>query len=294
MAKVHPTAIIHQSAELGSSVEIGPFCVIGPQVAIGEGTVLHDHVTVQTLTRMGRDNQVYPFSVIGADPQDRKYQGERATCEIGDRNLIREHVTIHRGTANGGGVTRIGDDNLIMVAAHIAHDCRLEDNICIANQVMLAGHVRVERHANIGGGAGVHHFVTVGECSFVGGLARITKDVPPYMIVEGNPAEVRAINSIAMVRRGLSPADIEAVKDAFKFLYRQDRAVMSDKLVRLRREHAGVAAVQRLCTFLEASAEGVHGRALEVHRPDDKRTVRTGPAVRVEEPVEPARGAKPG
>lgn len=271
MARVHPTAIVDPSAQLDDSVIVGAYSVIGPHVTIGEGTVLHNHVTVQSLTEIGSHNTIYPFSVVGADPQDKKYQGERAVCIIGDRNSIREHVTIHRGTANGGGETRLGNDNLIMVAAHIAHDCCLGNDICIANQVMLAGHVRIEDGANIGGGAGVHHFATVGACSFVGGLARITKDVPPFMIVEGNPAEVRAINSIAMVRRGYQPEHIEAVKVAFKRLFRENGAPMTDKISELRETYASVPAVIRLCDALAMAAVGVHGRAREVDRSDDKR-----------------------
>lgn len=273
MAKIHPTAIIDPSAELADSVEIGPYCVVGPQVIIGEGTILHNHVTVASLTTIGRNNVIYPFSVIGADPQDRKYHGEKAVCIVGDRNSIREHVTIHRGTGNGGGETRLGNDNLIMVAAHIAHDCWIGNDICVANQVMLAGHVHIEDGANIGGGAGVHHFATVGACAFVGGLARITKDVPPFMIVEGNPAEVRAINSIAMMRRGYPPEHIEAVKLAFKRLFRDNGNPMIEKIVELRELFPDVPAVTRLCDALSAAAIGVHGRARELGRPDDKRTV---------------------
>ena len=273
MTQIHPTAIIHRSAQIDESVLIGPHCVVGPEVIIGARTVLHNHVTVQSLTTIGRENEVYPFAVLGADPQDRKWDGERATCEIGDRNSIREHVTIHRGTGNGGGVTTIGSDNLIMVAAHIAHDCRLGDQITIANQVMLAGHVRVQDGANVGGGAGIHHFVTIGICAFVGGLARITRDVPPFMIVEGNPAEVRAINSIAMTRRGYSAEQIEAVKDAFKRLFRDNHAAMTEKLAEVRQDYPDMPAVTCLCESLAATADGVHGRALELSRADDKRTV---------------------
>ncbi len=273
MAKIHPTAIIDPSAQLADSVTIGPYCVVGPEVAIGAGTALHNHVTVQALTTIGRDNEIYPCAVLGADPQDRKFHGERALCVIGDRNRIREHVTIHRGTDNGGGVTRIGHDNLIMVAAHIAHDCQVGNHTTIANQVMLAGHVRVEDGANIGGGAGVHHFATVGTCAFVGGMARISKDVPPFMIVEGNPAGVRAVNSIAMTRLGYQPAHIEAVKDAFRRLFRDNGATTQDKLVELRREYGDVPAVLQLCDALAAAANGIHGRALEIHRADNKRTL---------------------
>jgi UDP-N-acetylglucosamine acyltransferase len=274
MPKIHPTAIIDPSAELADDVVVGPYCVIGPQVVVGAGSVLHNHVTIQSLTTIGRENTIYPYSVIGADPQDRKYHGEHSVCIIGDRNSIREQVTIHRGTANGGGETRLGNDNLIMVAAHIAHDCWLGNDICIANQVMLAGHVRIEDGANIGGGAGVHHFATVGSCAFVGGLARITKDVPPFMIVEGHPAEVRAINSIAMMRRGYSPEHIEAMKTAFKRLYRENGASMFEKIGELRQLFADVPAVMRLCDALAASSIGVHGRARENDRPDDKRASR--------------------
>jgi UDP-N-acetylglucosamine acyltransferase len=279
MATIHPTSIVDPSAQLADSIEIGPYCVIGPEVVIGDGTILHNHVAVQAHTVIGRHNIFYPFSVVGADPQDRKFRGEPTTLEIGDRNKIREHVTIHRGTGNGGGVTRVGSGNLIMVAVHIAHDCIIGDDICIANQVLLAGHVHIEDGANIGGGAALHHFATVGSCAFVGGLARITKDVPPYMIVEGNPAEVRAINSIAMTRRGFPPEHIEAIKDAYKRLYRDNGAPMADKIVELRRQYFEVPAVVHLCEALAASADGVHGRALEVHRSDDKRKARTKVAV---------------
>ncbi len=275
MTTIHPTAIIDPTADVHDSVEVGPYCVVGPDVRIGAGTILHNHVIVQANTAIGEDNEIYPFSVIGSDPQDRKFKGEEATCIIGDRNKIREHVTIHRGTANGGGVTRLGSDNLIMVAAHIAHDCSLGSDICIANQVMLAGHVRVEDGANIGGGAGVHHFATVGSCAFVGGLARITKDVPPFTIVEGNPAEVRAINVIAMSRRGYDASHIEAMKVAFRRLFRDNGASMSEKIVELRRTYASVPAVMRLCDALSATAIGVHGRARENARTDDKRSAGT-------------------
>lgn len=270
---IHPTAVIHPSARIDPGAVVGPYCVIGPEVAIGKATVLHNHVTVQALTVMGEENVLYPYCVVGADPQDRKYRGERTTLVIGHRNRIREQATIHRGTSNGGGATRIGNDNLIMVAAHVAHDCIIGDDVCLANQVMLAGHVHVEDGANIGGGAGIHHFATVGAYSFVGGLARITKDVPPYMLVEGSPAVVRAVNEIALVRRNFATQEIDAVRDAFKRLYRDNGAPMADKLVELRREYPTSDAVIHLCDALAATAHGVHGRARENARRDDKRHI---------------------
>jgi UDP-N-acetylglucosamine acyltransferase len=276
MSRIHPTAIIDPTATIAETATVGAYCTVGPEVSIGDRTILHDHVVIEKLTTIGCDNEIYPFSVIGADPQDRKFRGEHATCVIGDRNQIREHVTIHRGTANGGGLTRIGDENLIMVAAHIAHDCMLSDRIIIANQVMLAGHVRIEEGANIGGGAGVHHYATVGTCAFVGGLARICKDVPPFMIVEGNPAEVRKHNDVAMKRLGYEPAHIDAIKESFKRLFRDNGAAMSDKIETLRREYPDIPAVHRLCDSLAATGDGVYGRAAEAARIDDKRTVAGG------------------
>lgn len=273
MTKIHPTAIVDPSANVAESAIIGPYCVIGPDVTIGPDCELHQHVCLQALTACGAENVFYPFSVIGADPQDRKYRGEHSTCVLGDRNVIREHVTIHRGTQNGGGITRIGSDNLIMVASHIAHDCLLGNNITLANQVMLAGHVYIEDGANVGGGVGIHHFATIGTCSFIGGLARIAKDVPPFMLVEGNPAEVRGINSIGMRRRGFSDDHIAAVKDAYKRLYRDNgSASMSEKLTALRESYAAVPPVVQLCNALDATAVGINGRAREVERRDDKRT----------------------
>lgn len=219
MTKIHPTAIVDASAELDDDVVIGPYCVVGPNVTIGRGTCLHNHVSITGPTTIGRDNIFYPFSVIGADPQDLKFFGEHAVCLIGDRNVIREHVTIHRGTRNGGGVTRVGNDNLLMVSAHIAHDCSVGSHCVIANQVMVAGHVVIEDYVNIGGGVGIHHFVTVHQFAFIGGLTRIKKDIPPFMVIDGDPAEVRGVNVVGLTRRRFSPDEINALKDACKRLF---------------------------------------------------------------------------
>lgn len=277
MPRIHPTAIIDPSATIHDAAVLGPFCVIGPEVVIGSGTVLLDHVTIQQLTTIGEGCRIYPYAVLGADPQDRKFHGERSTCEIGDRNIIREHVTIHRGTSGGGGVTRVGSDNLVMVAAHIAHDCDVGDDVTIANQVMLAGHVIVEDGASIGGGVGVHHYATIGTCAFVGGLARCSKDVPPFLIVEGRPAEPRAVNVIGMARRGYTQDHIEAVKEAYRRLFRGNGAPMATAMEALRLEHHDVPAVLDLCDSLVAAAAGCHGRARERIRSDDKWAVPAGP-----------------
>ncbi len=267
---IHPTAVIDSTAELDDDVFVGPGCVIGPRVRIGSGSELLNHVTIQSDTTIGSNNRFYPFSVVGADPQDKKFDGERTTLSIGDDNLIREHVTIHRGTGNGGGKTVIGSDNLLMVGSHVAHDCHLGDDIVIANQVMLAGHIVIDDGASIGGGAGVHHFATIGRCSFVAGLARVTRDVPPFMLVEGQPAEVRSANVIAMRRRGYADQDIEAIKEAYKRLFRDNGGAMLDRVETLLAECAGINAIVHLCESIKLSSEGRHGRGREAMREDDK------------------------
>ncbi|MFO0962265.1 MAG: acyl-ACP--UDP-N-acetylglucosamine O-acyltransferase [Phycisphaerales bacterium] len=268
---IHPTAIVDSTARVAPTAEIGPWCVVGPDVSIGDGTVLRSHVIVEAHTRIGRQNEIFPFAYVGGTPQDRKYHGERTTCEIGDRNQIREHVTIHRGTENGGGTTRIGSDNLIMGTVHVAHDCIIGNSCILANNVMLAGHSVVQDAANIGGGAGIHHFVVIGTSAFVGAMARVSMDVPPFMIVEGNPAEVRGHNHIAMARRGFTETDIEAMKEAYKRLFRDRGGSLGEKISGLMAKYPGVRSVEILVNAVNAQARGVHGRSLEVQRPDDRR-----------------------
>jgi len=276
MPRIHPTAVVDPGARLAGSCVIGPYCVVGPEVELGEDCELRSHVVVESHTRMGRGNVLFPFATVGGTPQDRKFRGEVTWCLIGNGNHFREHVTVHRGTGNGGGKTVIGNDNLLMVGAHVAHDCQIGDQVTIANEVMLAGHIHVEDHASIGGGAGLHHFVTVGTCAFVGAMARIPRDVPPFLIVEGHPAEVRGVNAIQMTRRGLSEAEIEAMKVAYRRIFgpRADRReqAFGDAIAAIRAEFPGVTAIARLCDDLVASAAGVHGRKLERARPDNKRT----------------------
>lgn len=260
--KIHPTAIVDSSAELGDGVVIGPYCVIGEGVRIGAGTHLHNHVTVQEHTTIGRENSVFPFAVIGAEPQDLKYGGATTHVEIGDRNKIREHATIHRGTELGGGCTRIGSKCLIMVGVHVAHDCTIRDEVVIANNTMLGGHCLVEHGAAIGGGVGVHHFTCVGTLSFIGGMSRIAKDVPPYCVVEGMRAEAKKINTTALTRRRWSEAEVEALREAFRMLYR-GTGLVRDAVSELRLTRAEFPSVMHLCDFVERTDAGVHGRQLE-------------------------------
>ncbi|MCX7935388.1 MAG: acyl-ACP--UDP-N-acetylglucosamine O-acyltransferase, partial [Planctomycetota bacterium] len=205
-AKIHPTAVVSLDAEIGDNVEIGPFSVIGPRVRIGDGTRLRNHVTVVSHTAIGCGCDIYPQAVLGGEPQDLKFRGEESVLVIGDHNIIRECVTINRGTALGGGRTVIGDRNLIMAYVHIAHDCRIGNQCVITNCAQLAGHIVVEDMAIISGMVAVHHFVTIGTLSFVAGLSAVRTDVPPYMIVDGNPARVRKLNLEGLRRRGVTPA----------------------------------------------------------------------------------------
>jgi UDP-N-acetylglucosamine acyltransferase len=271
---IHPTALIDPTASVAASAEIGPWCVVGADVTIGEGTVLRSHVVVESSTTIGRGNEIFPFAYVGGTPQDKKFHGERTTCEIGDNNQIREHATIHRGTSNGGGVTRIGNDNLVMGNVHIAHDCIIGNSCILANNAMLAGHAVIHDWVNIGGGAGIHHFVVVGTCAFVGAMARVSKDAPPFMIVEGNPAEVRGHNHIALSRRGFTEIDIEAVKEAYKRLFRDRGGDLSEKIASLRANYPESRSVQMLCDAVTATSQGVHGRALEGLRTDDRKAAR--------------------
>lgn len=261
--RIHPTAIIHPRAEVDPSAHVGPYCVIGEHVRIGRGTVLHNHVTVQGPTLIGEDNTVYPYAVLGAEPQDLKYHGGETTLVIGDRNKIREHATIHRGTEVGGNRTVIGSDCMVMVGVHVAHDCTIEDEVIIANGSMLGGHCCIEFGAVLGGGVGVHHFATVGTLAFIGGMARVAKDVPPYIVVEGSPAEPRKVNTTALVRRRWNTENIERLRTAYRLIFRDSSVPALVAIEALRGDPGQTPEVHRLCDFVERTQIGVHGRQLE-------------------------------
>ena len=216
---IHPTAIIDPQARLHSSVTVGPYAVIGADVSIAADTVIGAHVVIQGPTEIGEGNRIFPGAIIGCDPQDLKFKGEKTWVKIGNHNQIREFVTINRATEENG-VTRIGDRNLLMAYAHVAHNCVLENEVIIANSVALAGHIYIESQARISGVLGVHQFVHIGRLAMVGGMSRIERDVPPFTIVEGNPSRVRALNLIGLKRSGMSAEDLKALRSAFKQVYR--------------------------------------------------------------------------
>lgn len=259
---IHPTALVSPEARLGAHCEIGPYCVIGPGVALGEGCRLLPHAVVLGPSRFGARNVFHPGCVVGAEPQDLKYRGEPTTLEVGDRNVFREAVTVNRGTAGGGGVTRIGSNGLFMACAHVAHDCVVGDHVVLANAVLLGGHVVVEDRAILSGAAAVHHFTTIGTLAFVGGMARVNRDVPPYTLYEGNPAEVKGLNRVGLSRAGLAEGAIESLKAAYRLLFRTDDQTVREGISQLR-AGSPTPEVRRLCEFLERTEAGRHGRALE-------------------------------
>lgn len=216
---IHPTAAIHPDAELHPTVEVGAYAVIGPHVKVGQHTTIGAHVAIDGWTEIGAGNRIFPGAAIGFEPQDLKYGGAKSLTKIGDGNTIREYVTINRATGEGE-ATAIGNDNLLMAYVHVAHNCEIGDRVIITNTVQLAGHVRIEDRARIGGVLGIHQFVHIGELAMVGGMSRIDRDVPPYMLVEGNPSRVRSLNLVGLKRSDVTADDLSLLKKAFRMLYR--------------------------------------------------------------------------
>lgn len=214
------TAVVDPRAKLGNNVRIGHFCVIGPEVSIGDNTIIEDHAVVCGMTSIGEDNHIFHGCVIGSAPQDTSYTDAPTRVEIGHGNTFREHCTVNRGTEKEVGLTRIGDNNFFMIGTHIAHDCVLGDRIVIANNSLLGGHVHIGNDVTISGGVAVHHFASIGQLSFVGGLSRVLQDVPPFMIADGNPARPRAANVVGLKRHDYPKEDIEVLSRAYKLLYR--------------------------------------------------------------------------
>jgi UDP-N-acetylglucosamine acyltransferase len=217
---IDPRAVISPLAEIAADVEIGPFSVIGPHVLIGAGTWIGPHVVINGPTRIGANNKIFQFASLGDIPQDKKYRGEETRLEIGDRNVIRESATVNRGTVQGDGVTRIGNDNLLMAYSHVAHDCRLGNHIVMANVATLAGHVEIGDFAILGGLSAVHQFTNVGAHCFIANNAAVTRDVPPYVMAVGQPAEPHSINVVGLKRRGFTEQQVRNIRRAYRVLYR--------------------------------------------------------------------------
>ena len=253
---IDPRAVIDPGAELDEGVSVGPFCIIGAGVRIGRGTTVGPHVVIRGPTRIGRDNRIYQFASVGEEPQDKKYAGEPTLLEIGDRNVIREYATLHRGTVQDQGVTRIGSDNLFMAYIHVAHDCVIGDHVIMANAASLGGHVEIADHAILGGFTLVHQFCRIGTHSFCGMGSAINMDLPPYVMVSGQPAKPHGVNSEGLRRRGFSAQEIQQIKRAYKRLY------MAKLRLEEAREEIGAMLEQAPCLkvlydFLAQSGRGI-------------------------------------
>lgn len=260
--RVHPLASIDPRAELAADVAVGPFCVIGPHVTLGPGCRLHNNVTLSGHTTVGSDNVFFPNCVIGTAPQDKKFRGEPTRLVIGDGNMIREAVTIHVGTAVGGGVTQIGDNNLLMVNCHVGHDVKIGNDCVLGNNVMLAGHCEIGSRVSLMGGAALHHFVSVGDYAFIGGYSRIHYDVPPYVKVDGAD-EIRAINVVGLRRGGINDDDIAALDVAGRRLFIGRKKPMAVVIRELMAEENLNARAREMIDFLRRRNLGRHGRYLE-------------------------------
>ncbi|MDT9587566.1 MAG: acyl-ACP--UDP-N-acetylglucosamine O-acyltransferase [Candidatus Arsenophonus melophagi] len=257
-AIIHPSSIVQEGSIIGKNVRIGPFCYIGSQVKIGDDTTIKSHVVIDGNTQIGCNNQIFQFVTIGEINQDLKYHGEPVRVEIGDRNRIRESCTIHRGTPNGGGLTKIGNDNLLMVNTHIAHDCLLGNNCIIANNGTLGGHVILGDYAIIGGMSAVHQFCQIGAHVMIGGCSGVAKDVPPYIIAQGNHATPYGVNIEGLKRRAFDKTALHAIRMAYKILYRSGKTLYEARqtLIQLGKENQ---QVKILSDFLEKTARSNRG-----------------------------------
>ncbi|MEI6732339.1 MAG: acyl-ACP--UDP-N-acetylglucosamine O-acyltransferase [Comamonadaceae bacterium] len=257
MTAIHATAIVDPGAELDASVSVGAYSLIGPHVKIGAGTTVGAHCVIEGHTTIGHDNRIFQFNSLGAIPQDKKYRGEPCGLQIGDRNTIREFCTFNIGSPGDQGVTKIGDDNWIMAYTHVAHDCQIDDHTTLANNTTLGGHVHLGQWVTIGGLTGIHQFVKVGAHAMVGFASAVAQDVPPFMLVDGNPLSVRGVNSIGLRRRDFTAGRMAVVKAMYKALYREDLTLQlaRERIADLSKKHPeSFADVQMMLSFLEQSS----------------------------------------
>jgi UDP-N-acetylglucosamine acyltransferase len=255
MARVHPTAVVDPRAKLAEAVEVGPYVVIGENVELADGVEVGPHAVITGKTAIGRDTRIFPFAVLGAEPQVRNLSGEATALVIGERNVIREYVSIHIGTQTGAGCTRIGDDNMIMNHVHIAHDCRIGSHCELASYAGLGGHVEIADHVVLGGKTGIHQFVRVGESAFTGGNSMLAKDAPPFTRVAGDRARFVGLNTVGVKRRGFAEEAIAALKHAMHLIF-QSRLLLEPALERAEGECGSSREVARLIRFLRQSERG--------------------------------------
>lgn len=256
MTEIHPTAIVSSEAEIGEDCLIGPYTTIGPGAVLGDRVIVESHGVIGGETTIGDDTRIFPFVSLGLEPQDLKFGGEPTKTIIGKRNQIREFVTIHRGTEGGGGVTEIGDDNLLMAQVHVAHDCKVGNEVIMANAATLAGHVEIADRANVGAYSGVHQFCRIGREAFVGGYSVVVKDAMPFAVIQGNHAKCYGLNKVGMRRRGYSRDVIRSLNRAFHFLL-SAKLNTTQAVRKIRDEITGCDEVDLLLGFIETSERGV-------------------------------------
>ena len=245
---IHKTAVIDKNVRIDTNVEIGPYCVIGPNVEIGQDTKIQSHVSITGQTKIGKNNKVYPFASIGNDPQDLKYKGEKTELVIGDGNTIREYTTINTGTVGGGGLTKIGDNSLLMIGVHIAHDCIIGDNVVIANSAAIAGHAEIGDQVIIGGNCGVQQFTRIGKMAMIGGMTGVSRDVIPYGVSLGNRNYLDGINIIGLRRKNISNKDIICLSDAYKEIFKTES--LNENLSKLNGNFKDNIFVQEIIDFI--------------------------------------------
>ena len=264
MSKIHPTALIEDSVKLGADVEIGAFCYLSGKVVLGDRVKLEAHVVITGDTQIGDDTHIYSFSSLGSAPQDLKFGDEDVSLEIGACNKIREHVTMNPGTSGGGGVTRIGDDGLFMVGCHIAHDCQVGNNVIIANNSCLAGHVELGDFGIIGGLVGVHQFCRIGQHAFIGFGAMIDEDIIPYGTAKGNRAEISGLNLVGLKRRGFERAQLNDLRAAYKAIFGSQEGQLSGRVASVAQAYPDAPLVQNVVAFMQA--DNTRGFSLPAHK----------------------------
>jgi UDP-N-acetylglucosamine acyltransferase len=252
---IHPTAIVEKGAKLGLGTRIGPFCHVGPSVELGNDVELISHVVITGDTEIGEGARIFPQAVLGAEPQNTAYKGERTRLKVGRNAVIREGVTMHIGTGNARGETTVGDNCMFLAYSHVAHDCKLGDHITFANNAMIGGHVTIEDRVIVGGGAAIHQFCRIGHHAFIGGMAGVEHDVIPYGLVMGNRAHLAGLNLVGMKRSGMAKADINAIRHGFRELFEENELSLRENATRLLEKHSGIQAVRDIAEFILADTK---------------------------------------
>jgi UDP-N-acetylglucosamine acyltransferase len=253
---IHPTAIVDSKAEISSDVEIGPYAIIGENVSIGSGTVIGSHVVIEPYVNIGPDCKIFQFAAIGAPPQSLKYKGERTYIKIGRATIIREFVTIHRGTDFGGGITQIGDECFLMAYTHIAHDCLIGRQVVMSNNATLGGHIVIGDHATVGGLTAIHQFVNVGDYAFIGGKSAVVKDIPPFVIAAGDRAKLHGLNTVGLKRQGFSLKTLSELKKVYRIVFRIG-ITLNEAIERVNAEVEQIPEVIKFVEFIKSSERGI-------------------------------------